>query len=159
MDDKSLQVIGQAELVDFPGYKLFSVPARIDTGARTSAIWATDITLKDDLLSFKLFGKSSEFYSGKVITATEFSETIVASSIGEPQKRYKVIIPIRIKNKRILANFTLANRSTQVYPLLIGRNTLRGKFIVNVKAGTVLKEREKLREAELKNIFEEKQEG
>ena len=34
-----------------------------------------------------------------------------------------------------VATFTLADRSTQVYPVLIGRATLNGKFIVDVQKG------------------------
>ena len=38
-----------------------------------------------------------------------------------------------ISGKKIRARFTLANRSTQKYPVLVGRNILRRKFVVDVK--------------------------
>jgi hypothetical protein len=56
-----------------------------------------------------------------------------------------------------MATFTLADRSSQVYPVLIGRATLRGKFIVDVQMGSPLREEEEKRSMELqKGVIEEK---
>lgn len=159
MADKNLQVIGQAEFVDLMiEPPIAEVPARIDTGARTSAIWASDIHLNNGQLHYKLFGPNSEFYTGKDVVTDSYSTTVVASSNGAAQQRFKVMLPIRLKGRKIQANFTLADRSSQVYPVLIGRGTLRGKFVVDVKAGTVLKEREQQRTTELNQLFEDKAE-
>ncbi len=38
---------------------------------------------------------------------------------------------IRMYGRKLNAKFTLSDRSTQTYPLLIGRNTLRGNFLVD----------------------------
>jgi hypothetical protein len=59
----------------------------------------------------------------------------VASSIGAEQGRYKIIALIKLRGKKIRTSFTLADRSSQAYPVLIGRNVLRGKFLVDVKSG------------------------
>lgn len=150
------QIIGRAELIDFPVQRVKRVPARIDTGAKTSSLWATDIKETKKGLSFKLFGPSSPYYSGKKVITSDYQETVVASSIGEPQVRFKVNITIKLAGKKIKANFTLADRSKQAYPILIGRGTLRGKFVVDVKAGTVLTGREKTRTAELKALLDKK---
>lgn len=156
---KTPVIVGQVELVDFPMQNILNVPARIDTGARTSALWASDISIKNNEISFALFGPQSEHYTGERVTLQNFTETVVASSNGVPEARFKVIIPLKIKGRRIKAKFTLTDRSAQVYPVLIGRSTLRGKFIVDVKAGTVLKEREMLRSAELKRLLNEKKDN
>jgi hypothetical protein len=158
-DQSKLTIIGQSELVDFPVQNVKGIPARIDTGARTSAVWASDIAVDEAGVSFKLFDKSSEFYTGEVVRVENYEETVVASSVGQPQLRYKIQLPLRIKGKRIKASFTLADRSAQTYPILIGRSTLRGKFVVDVKAGTVLKGREKDRTAELRRLFLNNQEA
>ena len=55
-----------------------------------------------------------------------------------------------------MATFTLSDRSMQVYPVLIGRSTLNGKFVVDVSRGSPLLAEEERRSAELqKNIHEE----
>ncbi|HEY1085659.1 MAG TPA: RimK/LysX family protein [Candidatus Saccharimonadales bacterium] len=124
--------IGVSSLVDFVGYKnLKQIPARIDTGARTSSLWASDVKIKDGIASFKLFGPSSPWYTGKVVRKPIVEKRQVTSSTGHVQERDVVNFSIRMHGKRLNAKFTLSDRSTQTYPILIGRNTLRGNFLVD----------------------------
>ena len=155
LEEKNKPIVGRAELVDFPVQHISAVPARVDTGARTSSLWASDITEENGKRTFKIFGEGSEYYNGETVSTWDFSGTVVSSSIGNSQIRYKVNLPVRLGGKRIKASFTLADRSKQVYPVLIGRNTLMGKFVVDVKAGTVLVERERNRTAELRKLLED----
>lgn len=148
---KTKKLIGKAERVSFPELGIEKVPARVDTGAKTSAVWATDIKEEDGVLSFKLFGNKSPYYTGETVTATQFEKTVVASSIGEAQERYKVRLLVRVKGRKIRARFTLANRSQQTYPILIGRNILRGKFVVDVSKGKPLYKEERQRSQSLQS--------
>ena len=126
------QLIGVSSYVDFVGYKnLKSIPARIDTGARTSSLWASDVTIKKGVATFKLFGPGSPWYTGKVVKRTVMEQREVTSSTGHTQLRHLITLSVRINGKRLNAKFTLADRSTQTYPILIGRNTLRGNFLVD----------------------------
>ncbi len=128
--------IGQAGFVWLIEPDIKKVPARIDTGARTSSIWASDIHETSEGLSYCLFGPSSVLYSGRVIISKQFSQIIVASSSGHAEKRYKIPLTIQLKGRRIKTHCTLSDRESQAYPMLIGRNTLRGKFIVDVQKST-----------------------
>lgn len=150
MQDEIKKTVGRAEKLSFPELGYIDVPARIDTGAKTSSLWATDISVHDGAISAVLFGKDSPLYTGEKITFDQHDTTVVSTSTGEVQERYKVRILVKIKGKKIRAWFTLADRSTQVYPVLIGRNVLLGKFIVDVKKGETLKEQEQQRTASLK---------
>ncbi|MGH7239631.1 MAG: hypothetical protein ACREHG_06145, partial [Candidatus Saccharimonadales bacterium] len=63
-----LDFIGHNELVDFPELKFSGVPAKIDTGADSSAIWASSIKLDvKGVLSAVLFGNESQFFTGETI--------------------------------------------------------------------------------------------
>ncbi len=125
-------VIGVSSLVDFVGYKnLKDIPARIDTGARTSSLWASDIKIKNKVATFKLFGPESNYYTGKVVRKPVVGTREVTSSTGHEQTRYVVNMSVKLHGKRLNAKFTLSDRSTQTYPILIGRNTLRGNFLVD----------------------------
>ena len=146
---KPKRVIGRAEVIKLPEVGATEVPARIDTGANTSAIWATNIVEQNGVLSFTLFGIESPLFSGHVHHMHDFDRVIVASSNGIEQERYKVRLLITLKGRRIRARFTLADRSTQTYPVLVGRNVLRGKFIVDVTRGRAQSEAESLRSEEL----------
>lgn len=124
--------IAVSSYIDVIGYKqLKKIPARIDSGARTSSLWASDIKINGSSVKFKMFGPGSKYYTGKYVTMPFVERRVVTSSTGHEQERIVVKFPIRIKGKKILAKFTLSDRSTQTYPLLIGRNTLRGHFLVD----------------------------
>jgi hypothetical protein len=152
---KPLKLIGRAEHVDFPRQAIDNVPARIDTGAKTSSVWASNIRIEDDgKLHFTLFDTQSEHYTGDDVKTRTFDKIIVASSTGAVQERFRVKLLIRLQKRRIKASFTLADRSMQVYPILVGRNVLRGKFIVDVRHGkpSIKKEleRERTKKVQLK---------
>jgi hypothetical protein len=135
MTEKPKKIIGRADRIDLPEIGIFDIPARTDTGAKTSAIWASNIRERDGGLGFTLFGEGSPFYTGEELFADQFEHIVVASSIGTEQLRYKVTLLAKVGGKKIRTNFTLADRSQQAYPVLIGRNTLNGKFLVDVQTG------------------------
>lgn len=132
-DIKNRTVIGQSEYVDIVDLGLTRVPARIDTGARTSAIWASDIKEENGELRFKLFGQDSEFYTGKELVFKDYEMREVTPSNGITEERYMIKVRVKLSDRKIMSRITLANRSTQKYPVLIGRNVLRGKYIVDIK--------------------------
>jgi hypothetical protein len=154
-DTEDKKVVGRAEGLSFPELGFESVSARIDTGAKTSAIWASQVNKEGDQLKVVFFDEQSDLYTGHVVTFNEFETTVVASSTGHTQARYKVRLLAKLKGKKIRAWFTLADRSSQVYPVLIGRNVLLGKFIVDVKKGKSLKEAERKRTEDLRNKLDE----
>lgn len=126
------KAIGRSEKVDFSELGALHTPARIDTGAKTSAIWVTSAKEVDGGLEAVFFGTGSEWFTGKPVLFPTYAEVVVASSNGIAEERYKVRLLVSIAGKRIRAWFTLADRSAQAYPVLIGRNVLRGKFLVDV---------------------------
>jgi hypothetical protein len=141
MNNVGRKVIGNSTRVSFPELYLANVPARIDTGARLSSIWATAIE-RDGVLVVTFFGEGSPLHKPKPLLFHSYERLVVSSSMGQTQQRYKVKLLISIGGKRVRAAFTLADRSSQVYPILVGRNVLRGKFIVDVKVGKSLREAE-----------------
>lgn len=132
MKDKELQVIGRNVLMDIVGH-VDKVPAKVDTGADSSSLWASQIDVSTDgTLSFVLFGPSSPFYSGEVITRRAFAAAVVRSSNGIAQVRYRIELPVRIAGKLVRAHFFLSDRSKNVFPILLGRRTLNKRFVVDV---------------------------
>ncbi len=152
---KPVQTIGRVEDIELPKIGLI-VPSRIDTGAKTSSIWASNIWFDaNKILHFTLFDAGSEYYTGDELTTETFAETVVANSSGHAEKRYVVKLLVSLRNRRIRASFTLADRSAQVYPILIGRNVLRGKFVVDVRLGNPQRQEERQRSKQLKNRLRE----
>jgi hypothetical protein len=142
-------IIGRSEPVDFPEQKLEAVAARIDTGAKTSSIWASNISEYDGKLQFVLFDANSQHYSGAVIEVKDYETRVVASSNGLAEERYVVKLLVSLAGRKIRGRFSLANRATQAYPVLVGRNILRGKYLVDVAQGQPLHAEERRRSQEL----------
>ncbi|PID31315.1 hypothetical protein CR983_01850 [Candidatus Saccharibacteria bacterium] len=135
MAKNDLSVIGRNARVDF-GKRAIDVPAKIDTGADSSAVWASNIRVdKSGVLKFSLFGEGSRYYNGKVFKRTDYSAAVVKSSSGHREVRYRTHFTVRIGGKKIRALFNLSERSLHEYPVLIGRRTLSGKFLVDVSKG------------------------
>jgi len=131
-----IRLIGRREFVDFPQLKLFSIEAKIDTGAYTSAIHCKDIQLKTangkQVLCFKLLDNTHPEYSEQVHEFSEFFRKKIKNSFGEMEERYIIKTRVKIGKKNILTTLSLSDRENMRYPVLIGRRLLKGKFIVDV---------------------------
>ena len=151
--DSHKTIIGRVEQITFPSLNGVKMHARIDTGAKTSSMWALSTEERATGL-FVVF----PLENGATVSDTfvHYSQVKVSSSMGHEQVRYKVRLSAVIKKRRIYATFTLADRSRQVYPVLIGRKILMRKFIVDVAKGSPLLEEEERRSAILQECIEEK---
>ena len=133
--EQELQIIGRNVLVDFVGSHshVSGVPAKIDTGADSSSLWASNITVsKSGILKFTLFASGYKYYTGEVITRRAFRAALVRNSTGHEQIRYRIEMPVRIAGKRVRVGFYLSDRSLNDFPILLGRRTLNKKFLVDV---------------------------
>ena len=134
---KEKTIIGSTEFVDF-GKRVQKVPAKIDTGADSSAVWASDIHIdKDGVLKFSLFGEGSPYYDGKIFKRTDYSVARVRSSSGHEQIRYRTHFWVKISGRKIKMLMNLSDRSKNEFPVLIGRRSISGKFLVDVSRKNV----------------------
>lgn len=129
-----IHIIGGSEEISFPSLGAEKVMAKIDTGADVSSIWCSHVKRLDGHLECVFFGPESPYYTGQkiIFKEGEFKLSRVHNSFGHNQRRYKVKIPVTIRGRRILASFTLSDRSQKTYPVLIGRKLLARKFLVDV---------------------------
>lgn len=136
--DQKLQTIGRNVLVDIVGHDshVEPIPAKVDTGADSSSIWASNILVtKKGVLQFTLFAEGSKYYTGEVIRRKAYRAGIVRSSTGHEQMRYRIEMPIKVAGKRLRAGFYLSDRSANDFPILLGRRTIKKKFLVDVSVG------------------------
>lgn len=131
-----VRLIGRREYVDFPELKVFSIEAKIDTGAYTSSIHCSDILIKKinnaDVLCFKLFDITHPEFSKQEHQFTEFYKKKIKNSFGEMEERYIIKTRIKLGRKTIRTTLSLSDRENMRYPVLIGRRLLKGKFIIDV---------------------------
>ncbi len=128
---RDLSIIGNSVKINIG--KIKHIPAKVDTGATISSIWASDIHLTpDNQLEFSLFAPGYKLYTGERLTASEYKVLNVRNSTGQESIRYMVALSTTIKGRRIRITYTLADRSRNDFPVLIGRRALKGKFLVDV---------------------------
>jgi len=141
---KQITTIGSKTLISFPEEGIFDVPAKIDTGADSSSVWASNIEEKDGILRFVLFDEKSPLYTGRIIQTTKFTQSRIKNSFGNVELRYKVALLLSINGTKVRAQVTLADRKRNTYPILIGRRTLKGRFVVDVSKQELGDHRHKL---------------
>jgi hypothetical protein len=135
-------IIGRAERINFPELGVSGLPAKIDTGAFRSSVWASDIQEADGKLTFALLDKQSPWYSGQKYTTDRFEIVEVENSFGHTEDRYSVYIKVQLGSRTVRSNFTLADRSQKTYPVLIGRKLLKRRYIVDVSEGQPIDDEE-----------------
>ena len=124
--------IGRREEVNFPDLGLFDINAKIDTGAYTSSLHCYDIREKSGELHFRLVEPSQTEFEVPDQVFTDYSETNVKNSFGEIEKRFVIFTKVEIGGKSLKSYFSLTNRGTMKFPVLIGRRLLNKRFIVDV---------------------------
>jgi len=128
----SKEIIGRLDIVDFPKLGLFNIDIKMDTGAYTSAIHCSEIIEIDNAL-LCVFNSSTHQNFGKTeIIFDTFWRTDVKSSNGFKEHRYKVKSEVIFFGKTYKINLTLSTRDDMKFPVLIGRQFLKQKFIVDV---------------------------
>src|SRR5579864_7268696 len=116
--EKNISIIGRAERIQLVDFSEEYIPAKVDTGADLSSIWASEIKETPKYLSFVLFDKKSAHYTGKAIRlpSSEYKLTRISNSFGTKEMRYVVKLKIRIHGRTVKTTFTLADRQQKTYP-------------------------------------------
>ena len=130
---KVLPVVGWRELVHLPELGLHGVSAKIDTGARTSSLHGTVLEeFERDGQKYVRFAVDYERqHVRKVCEAVHVDVRGITSSNGETQYRYVIKTPLKIGDVEFRAEVSLADRSDMKFPMLIGRSSLRRRFVVD----------------------------
>lgn len=126
-------ILGEEEWVFVPGLKE-AFKARVDTGATTSSISATDIVPFErdgkDWVKFKI--EHDGIKSQEVSLPVERWVKIKQSSAEGTQRRAVIVANIQIGDLKDKTEFTLADRTHLKYPLLLGRSFFRDVAVVDV---------------------------
>jgi len=105
-----------------------NLPARIDTGAAKSSLYAQELRVEGETAEFRL----PEKYGGLRLRLPIVEWRHLRTREGL-RKRPVVDLDLCIGPKRLRTRVALDDRAGLKYPLLVGRNTLSGIFIVNTK--------------------------
>ena len=62
----------------------------------------------------------------------DFEERDIKNSFGEVERRFVIITTLKIFNEDITTEFSLSNRGSLKFPILIGRKIVRNRFLIDV---------------------------
>lgn len=126
--------IGWREWVEFPDFEGVYLKAKIDTGARTSALHAFNVreSNRDGELwiSFRLHPRQKRKTPSILCRAKVHDIREIRSSNGKVENRYVIRTRIRIGDRTRTVEITLTNRDEMGYRMLVGRTAMRDKFII-----------------------------
>ena len=128
-----MKVLGRVDRVDLPDLGLYNIHAKIDTGAYTSSLHCQKAEIVNGQLEFILLDEEHPEFTGMKFTFQKFEERLIKNSFGEVEKRFVIITPLTIYNEVIQTEFSLSNRGSLKFPILIGRKILRDRFLIDVK--------------------------
>ncbi len=133
---KQLKIIGRRDKIDLPKLDLFEIEAKIDSGAYGCALHCHEMEVisknERKILRYKLLDPKHPIYNNKLQQTSEFGIKKVKSSNGQFEERYTIKTDIVIFKKSYKLEFSLTNRNEMKYPILLGRQFLKNRFIIDV---------------------------
>ena len=126
-------VIGWSEPVDFVNWGIRGLNAKVDTGARTSALHVENLEhLPENHVRFDVVLSRRNSQRRKSVTARISRWANVRSSTGHYTERCFVKTSVRIGPIEKNIELSLISRERMIYRMLIGREALDNDFLVDV---------------------------
>lgn len=137
------KIIGWTERIHFPDWSIDGVKAKIDTGARTSALHVENIKLLNrDTLAFDVVTGRKKPWKVRHVKAPIFKVARVRSSNGGYSERFFIKTRIRLGDIEKEIELSLVSRSEMLFRMLLGRKALESDFLIDVnRRNTCLKKK------------------
>ena len=135
MKIKNLKLIGSEEWCAFNQLRIPAIRARVDSGAKTSSIQATGIKLTkkndEDWVSFTVYPLQKNNKIQVICCARLVDKRSIKGSFGISEERLIIKTPITIGEDTFDIELSLANRNTMEFKMLLGREAMANRYIIN----------------------------
>lgn len=148
-DSGKLLTFGWREWVSLPQLGIFRVKAKVDTGARTSALHAFEVRPYTengrDRVEFRMHPEQRDNDTVVTCTADVLDKRRVTDSGGHTEERFVIRTTLKIGTHHWPIEATLTARDDMLFRMLIGRTALKGRAVVNPARSYVIGKKKKLR--------------
>lgn len=133
MDD--LKIVGSEEWCVFEKLGIPAIKARVDSGAKTSSIHADNIEVFEkggvDWVRFEVDPIQDHPETIVQCEAKLLRSKLVKSSMGASEERLMIRTRLTLGKKSFSIKLTLASRDTMNYRMLLGREALNKRYLIN----------------------------
>lgn len=135
MENIDKMIVGRLEAITLPELTIDEMHVRVDTGAKTSSLHVDNIVKYTEkgkpYVKFDIHPDIHNVSKLVSCSAAIYDIRKVKSSNGESEQRYVIKTPIKLGNKTWSIKITLTNRADMSYLMLLGREALGHKFLVD----------------------------
>ncbi|MBZ8179047.1 ATP-dependent zinc protease family protein [Oscillatoria salina] len=135
MKQERLLIIGWRERIALPELGISQVKAKIDTGARSSALHAFDVEIfprdGQEMVRFQVHPYQRDSKTTVVAEAKLLDRREVRNSGGVAQLRPAIATVVELGGIQWQIELTLTNRDVMGFRMLLGRQALRRRFLVD----------------------------
>lgn len=148
-----LTIIGAEEWCKFPTLGIPAIKARVDSGAKTSSLHAFNIERFENNSNTWVRFEIHPLQKDKNITVKCEAQIIdkrkVKSTSGISEKRFVIQVPLSIGNDTWDVEVTLTNRDSMGYRMLLGREAMLNRYLINPSASFLQGNKDKVQLANL----------
>lgn len=128
-------MIGWREWVALPDLGVEAIKAKVDTGARTSAIHAFSMSRfqRDgrDWVRFTVHPRQRDAHTSVEVEVPIAGQRVVRNTSGRQERRLYIVTQVSLLGRSWPIELTLARRDEMGFRMLLGRSAIRRRFVID----------------------------